>query len=118
MILVGLFQGLIGFVTFLDRNDAEFLLDADMTSSQATTFALFLMVFGVVSVVLGGALLGGSKLARTLVGLFQVLQIAGSIWILIAGHNNQRASAVGSIIGGAIVLYFLFGTDKAKAFFA
>jgi hypothetical protein len=118
MILVGMFQAIIGVVTFVARNDTTFLSEADITSSQATTFAIMLMVFGVVSVLLGGALLRGSKVARMLVGVFEILQIAGAVWVAVAGHDNQRVSAIATMIGAAVVLYFLFGTEKAKEFFA
>ncbi len=118
MTIVGLFQGVIGLITFLDRNDAEFLAEADKTTAQLTAFSLVLMVFGVVSIVLGLALLRGSKLARMLIGIFEVLQIAGGIWLLVSGHDNQRIGAGASILGAVITLYLLFGTEKAKAFFA
>jgi hypothetical protein len=118
MIVIGLFQGLIGVVTFANRNDAEFLADSGQTSSALTAWGLALIVFGVVSVVLGVALLSGSRLARMLVGLFEVAQIVGAVWLIVEGSGSRTASAVGTIVGALILLHFLFRTEKAKAFFA
>ena len=118
MIIVGLFQGLRGVVSFVNRNDAKFLADAGKSSDVISTWGVMLMVFGVLSVLLGLALLKGSKTARLIVGLFEVLQIAGAIYLLTGNHSTQKSAAIGTIVGAVIALYFLFGTQKAKEFFA
>jgi hypothetical protein len=118
MIVVGAFQALIGITVLVERNDATFLADADITSSQATGFGISLLVIGVLSIVLAFGLLSGSRIARALIGLVEVAQIASGVYALIKLDSTRQASAIGTIIGGIIVLYFLFGTDKAKHFFA
>ena len=118
MIVVGAFQALIGITVLVERNDATFLADADITSSQATGFGITLLVIGVLSIVLAFALLRGSRIARALIGLVEVAQIASGVYALVKLDSTRQAGAIGTIIGGLIVLYFLFGTDKAKQFFA
>ena len=118
MIVVGAFQALIGITVLVERNDATFLADADITSSQATGFGTSLLVIGVLSIVLAFGLLRGSRIARALIGLVEVAQIASGVYALVKLDSTRQASAIGTIIGGLIVLYFLFGTDKAKQFFA
>ena len=118
MIVVGLFQAIIGATVLAERNDATFLADADVTSSQATGFGIALLVIGVLSVLLAIGLLRGSRIARALIGLVEVAQIASGIYALVKLDSSRQASAVGTIIGALIVLYFLFGTEKAKHFFA
>jgi hypothetical protein len=118
MIVVGLFQTVIGITVLVERNDETFLADADVTSSQATGFGIALLVIGTLSVLLAFGLLRGSRLSRTLIGLVEVSQIASGIYALINLDSTRQASAIGMIVGALIVLYYLFGTDKAKAFFA
>ena len=118
MIIVGAFQAIIGITVLLDRNDAEFLVEADITSSQATGFGVALLVIGSLSLLLAFGLLRGSRVARGLIGLVEVAQIASGVYALVQLDSARQASAVGMIIGALVVLYFLFGTDKAKEFFA
>ncbi|HUV18901.1 MAG TPA: hypothetical protein VMW33_10515 [Ilumatobacteraceae bacterium] len=118
MIVIGLAQMGIGITVLVERNDDTFLTDADMTSSQATGFGIALLVIGTLSVLLAFGLLRGSRLSRALIGLVEVSQIVSGIYALVKLDSNRQASAIGMIVGALIVLYFLFGTDKAKAFFA
>ena len=118
MIVIGLFQMGIGITVLVERNDDTFLTDADMTTSQATGFGIALLVIGTLSVLLAFGLLRGSRLSRALIGLVEVSQIVSGIYALVKLDSNRQASAIGMIVGALIVLYFLFGTDKAKAFFA
>jgi hypothetical protein len=117
MIVVGLFQAVIGITVLANRNDATFLNDADVTSSQASGFGIALLIIGTLSVLLAFGLLRGSRIARALIGLLEVAQIVSGIYALIEFDAARRASAVGTIVGALIVLYFLFGTEKAKRFF-
>lgn len=118
MIVVGVLQVLIGILFISQRNDASVLADANATTSELTSIAVGLMVIGAVSVLLAFALLGGSRLARGLIGLLEIGQIVGGVYILLKLDSTHQASAIGQIAGALIVLYFLFGTDKAKAYFA
>ncbi|MFZ4719407.1 MAG: hypothetical protein ACOYMR_08275 [Ilumatobacteraceae bacterium] len=116
--LGGIAQVVFGAVLFGLRNDATFLADANIESSQVTPLAIALIIIGVLTVVFALGLLKGSRLSRDLVGIMEVLQIAGAIYTIVSLDSSRRASAIGSIVGALIVLYFLFGTEKAKAFFA
>ena len=70
------------------------------------------------TVIFAIGLLKGSRLSRALVGVMELLQIAAGIYVIVSLDSGHRATAIGNIIGAVIVLYFLFGTAKAKAFFA
>jgi hypothetical protein len=118
MIVFGVLQAIVGLTVLVERNDDTFLADADMTSSQATGFGIALLVIGTLSVFLAFGLLRGSRIARALIGLVEVSQIASGVYALVKLDSTRQASAIGTIIGAVIVLYFLFGTDKAKRFFA
>jgi holin-like protein len=118
MFLAGLFQLLIGAVVLANRNDDQFLSDAEATSSEVTTLGIVLLVVGVVSVLVAIGLWGGSKFARALAALSALGQVATGVYTLVQLDSSHRASGIGMIAGSLIVLYLLFGTDKAKRFFA
>ena len=118
MILVGLLQSGAGILLLSQRNDATVLADANATTNELTSIAITLLVIGAISVLLAFALLNGSRFARGLIGLLELAQIAAGVYVLVKLDNNHQAAAIGQIVGALIVLYFLFGTDKAKSFFA
>ena len=118
MIVVGLLQLGAGILLVSQRNDATVLADANVTTSELTSIAAALLVIGALSVLLAFGLLNGSRIARGLIGLLEVGQIVGGIYILVNLDNTNQASGIGQIAGGLIVLYFLFGTEKAKSYFA
>ncbi len=118
MILGGIGQFLLGCIAIASRRNTTFLKDANLTTSEATTFAIVLLSLGVISVFLGLGLMGGSRFVRGLVGIYEVLQLAGGIYTLVTIESSKRGYGLGQIAVALIVLYFLFGTDKAKAFFA
>ncbi|MBU6317103.1 MAG: hypothetical protein KGR47_11390 [Acidobacteria bacterium] len=117
-IVGGVGQTLFGAVLLGLRNDQTFLTDAKIESGTATAIAIVCMVVGVLSVVFSIGLLRGSRVARGLLGISQTAQIALSVYTLATLDASRRPGAIGTIVTGLIVLYFLFGTDKAKAFFA
>lgn len=114
----GVAQAVFGGILLGLRNDQAFLADAKIESSAATAIAVACMVVGVLSVVLSLALLKGNRVARGLLGVSQAAQIGISVYTLATLDASRRAASVGTIVTGLVVLYFLFGTDKAKAFFA
>lgn len=118
MIVTGALQVLFGVVFLANREDEAFLNDAEITTADLTRLAVVLIVVGVVSVLLAFSLLRGSRVARALVALVELAQIAAGIYTIAELDSGHRASGFGAIVGALIVLYFLFGTQKAKAFFA
>jgi hypothetical protein len=118
LVLAGIGQLGLGGVILANKNDATFLKDADITSSHAQAIAIALLAVGVLSIILAIGLLKGSRLVRDLVGLLQIAQIGVAVYTIAQLDSGKRPSAVGSIVGALIVLYFLFGTDKAKSYFA
>jgi hypothetical protein len=117
-ILGGIAQVGFGGVLLGFRNDATFLADAKMTTDKVTYIAIALMVIGALTVLFAIGLLKGRRLSRDLIGLMELLAIGTGIYIIAVLDASHRASAIGNIVGSVIVLYFLFGTQKAKAFFA
>lgn len=117
-VIGGIAQTVFGAVLLSLRNDATFLADADIESDLATTIAIASIVIGVLAVVFAIGLLKGNRLARLLLGVSQVAQIVLGIYALVELDAERRPGAIGNILTALVVLYFLFGTEKAKAFFA
>ena len=117
-IIGGIAQAVFGGVLFGLRNDETLLADTELTSSQVSTIGIVTLVVGVLTVVFAIGLLKGSRLSRMLVGLLEVAQIAAGVYAIVQLSSGHRAAAIGNIVGAVIVLYFLFGTQKAKEFFA
>ena len=118
MVLAGLSQLVLGGVMMANRNDVKFLADANATSSTVTGVAVGLLLVGTLSILLSIGLFKGSRLSRDLIGALEAAQVAMGVYTVVALDSSHRSGGVGTIVGGLIVLYFLFGTDKAKAYFA
>ncbi|MFM2077643.1 MAG: hypothetical protein RJA49_1533 [Actinomycetota bacterium] len=117
-ILGGIAQAAFGGLLMTLRNDAQFLSDSKMTTDKVTYLAVGCMVVGVLTVLFAVGLLKGSRVSRDLIGLMELLQLGVGIYIVVALDASHRSTAFGNIAGSLVVLYFLFGTQKAKAFFA
>jgi hypothetical protein len=117
-IVIGAFQVLFGSIMLAKRNDADFLIDAKATSSDVTSVGTVMVVFGALAVLVGIGLWRGSRLARLLYAVLAVGQIVGGIYTIVKLDSSQRASGIGTIVGSLILLYLLYGTEKARAFFA
>lgn len=117
-IIGGIAQAAFGAVLLGLRDDANFLAEAEIDSNLATTIAIVSIVVGVLAVVFAIGLLKGNRLARLLLGVSQVAQIALAVYTIVELDAERRSAAVGNILSAIVVLYFAFGTEKAKAFFA
>lgn len=117
-ILSGIAQ--VGFGALLVglRSNAKFLADSKMTTDKITYIGIACLAVGTLAVLFAIGLLKGSRLSRNLIGLMELSGVALGIYSVVALDATRRASAFGTIAGALIVLYFLFGTDKARAFFA
>lgn len=118
MVLAGLLQILFGALVLAERNNAKVLADAHMDSSRATGIGIGLLIAGAISVLLAIGLLRGSGVARGIMVLVGVAQIAFGIYAVAKLGTDRRPGAIGAIAGAAISLYLLFGTEKSRAFFA
>ena len=116
--LTGLAQLGFGALLLGLRKDAKFLADASMTTNKVTYFAGALLAVGLLTAVFAIGLLKGSRLSRDVIGLMELCGIGGGVYAAVALDTARKSSGIGTIVGAVIVLYFLFGTDKANASFA
>jgi hypothetical protein len=116
--LVGALQTLVGAIVLAKHNDAKFLADANATPSKLQALGIVLVVFGVISLLMAVGLARGSRLARAIVSIGMLGQIASGVYTLVTLKGSNRSTGIGMIVGALIGLYLLFGTEKAKSFFA
>lgn len=121
-VLGGVFSVIAGVVIAVKYDDRQFLADAEVSyadRNQLLAAGLAMIAVGVITVLVSVALLGGSRLARALFTFVELVHIAGAVWVLVEySHTVSRAQGITQIVVGVVVLYFLWGTRKAKQFFA
>lgn len=116
---VGFLQLAFGVLIVAKHNDVDFLSEVEgLTAQKALVAGISSIAMGALAVMLSQALLHGSRIARDLIGLVQVSQVGFGIYTIVALDAKYHAGAYGGIGGAVVVLYFLFGNDKARAFFA
>jgi len=122
LIVFVVIQGLIsvanGLAVLSKRNNASFLLDNHVTSATVTFGAIAAIGIGVFVILVGLGLGTGSGVARFLVGLFSVLEVAIGVFGIANYSGVQQTSAVVILIVGLVVLYLLYGSKRNRAFFA
>jgi hypothetical protein len=119
MMLSSAVQVLFGALIVAKHNDPEFLDNVDdLSSSHALAIGIGLLVGSVISLVLAIGLLRGSRAVRNTVGAFEVVQIAAGVYSIATLDSAHRSNAYGVIACAVVILYYLFFTEKSKAFFA
>lgn len=117
-IVLGTAQGALGLAVIALHISGARTEVVNFTSGTGLAIGVACIVVGVLGVLFAIGLLRGSRVARGLLGISQPAQIGVSIYALAALDSSRRPAAIAGIVGSLIVLYFLFGTEKAKAFFA
>ena len=116
--LVGALQVGMGLFVVSKRHDAKFLADADASSSKLLVLGVALAVIGLITLLMAIGLMRGSRLARGIVGFGLFMQGVAGVYTLITLKGGNRVSAVSMIVGSLVALYMLFGSEKARNFFA
>lgn len=119
MYLQALLMIVFGALFIATRNSDEVLGNADITSGNALTLGIVLVVLGVLVLLVARSLRHGSRAARNLIGFVELLTLAGAIYTIVThAAGASLASGAGTIIGALVVLWILFGHDASKRFFA
>ncbi|MCU0306264.1 MAG: hypothetical protein MUE51_00560 [Thermoleophilia bacterium] len=107
-----------GIVIIVERNDPQVRIDTDLASSSLLWVGLLTILWAVLTALLAGWLWQGSNVVRFFVGLLMAFWIAGGVYALFAFDGHSRTQGVTQIIIALVVLWGIFGTDKARRFFA
>lgn len=119
--VVGIVQGVLtliaGLALLVERNDADLLRQIGLESGEVGTYAVVAMIVGAVTIMVSLALFRGSGVARVLIGLLQVLHLAGGVYLLVRYEGTYLWDGVTTIIVAAVILFLLFGTTGSRDFF-
>lgn len=114
MIIAGAIAIIAGIIAIAVRNDEG----VDVSSRVAVLIGIGAIASGLISIALAVALRQGSRIARALVAIYEVLHIIGTIVAIIrVGHGSYFASGIVSIAFAVLVLYYLYGTEGSRRFF-
>lgn len=105
---------------FIALRDNEDVLGAtDISSSTLLALGIAMAAVGLVLFLVARGLRHGSRAARNLVALAELLAIAGAVAAIVThAAGASISSGAGTIVGALIVLWALFGHDASKRYFA
>jgi hypothetical protein len=118
MIIAGILAIVGGIAVIALRNNDDFVREVNESSGTITTIGIGAIISGLISIVLAMALRRGSRIARALVLIYEVLHIIGAIYAIIRlDQGTYLSSAIVSIVIAVIIIWYLYGTRGAKEFF-
>ena len=100
------------------RNNEDFRLEVNEPGSTIVGVGVAAIISGTISVLLAIGLRRGSRVARALVLIYEVLHIIGLVYAMIRlDHTTFLSSAIVSIVIAMLVIWYLYGTRGAQEFF-
>jgi hypothetical protein len=111
------FAVLGGLALIVERNNSDLLAHVDQSSGRLTTYGVLAVVWGVIAFFVAMGLWNGAGWARIVVGILEVINIVGGIWLLFSWSGTYIWQGIWQIGLALIVLYFLFGA-RGDRFFA
>ena len=119
MIISGTLSIIAGVVVIALRANTDFVQEVNESEGTITGIGIAAIISGLISIVLAVALRNGSRIARALVLVYEVLHIAFAVYAIITlDHNTYLASSIVTIALSLLIIYYLYGTRGAREFFA
>jgi hypothetical protein len=111
VIIAGALDVLAGILSVSVRGDGDLLVELKGSQGEITAFGTGLIILGVIAIVVGFMLWGGSDFARILIGIIAVVRLIGTIWAFASFDREHWYEGIGSVVIYALVAgYLLFGT--------
>lgn len=110
------FAIIAGLALIIERNDSELIAHIDRSSGHITTYGVLAIIWGAVTFFVAWGLWHGANWARIVVGILEVLNIAGGVYLLFAWSGTYIWTGIWQILIALVVLYFLFNM-RAEEFF-
>ena len=117
MIIGGLLQIIAGVVLIVFNGNSDLQSDSGESSGTLVMLGVIALLFGLIHIWFAGMLRRGSRFARAVVLVFEVLQIIGAGWTLIALHSQYRVNAIITIAISLFVIWYLYGNQRSREFF-
>lgn len=110
----GLFDIIAGVILLFNQHDAALILDFGGSGPLITAAIIYILV-GIIIIVIARGLLRGSNGARVVVTAFEILTLAGALFVMIAAPSQFVSALITAFI--ALVVILLLWTGRAAAFF-
>lgn len=118
MIIAGILSIVGGIAVIALRNNDNFVVEVNESSGTITSIGIGAIISGVISIILAMALRNGSRIARALVAIYEVLHIIVAIYAIVRlDHNTYLSASIVSIVISVFILYYLYGTQGSREFF-
>ena len=110
--------GLVGGILLLvNKDDSGIQADVDATAGQLQTIAIVIIVVAALTLLVAAGLMRGSRLARGLVTVVMLFNIAAGVYGLIELQDLDWWRAAGQIGWAVIVLAILHGLPASRRVF-
>lgn len=110
----GAFDIVAGIILLFNQDDATIILDFG-SKSAVTISGVMYIIIGVLIILIARGLLRGSNGARVLVTAFEVITLAGALFLLFAAPSQFISALITAFI--ALVVILLLWTGRAASFF-
>ncbi len=118
MIIGGLIAIAGGVAVIALRNDERFRADVTESPNTILGIGIAAIISGLISILLAMGLRRGSRIARGLVAIYEVLHIIAAIFAIIRlDHGTYFVGSIVSIVIALLILYYLYGTQTSREFF-
>jgi len=117
MIIGAILQIIVGLVLVFASGSSDLQSDSGESAGTIVTLGLLALGFGLIQIWFAVLLRRGSRIARALVLVFEVVQIIAAVWTLIAMNAQYRVNALITIAISMFVIWYLYGNQRSRAFF-
>jgi O-antigen/teichoic acid export membrane protein len=118
MIIAGILSIVGGIAVIALRNNDDFVVEVNESSGTITSIGIGAIISGLISIILAMALRNGSRIARALVAIYEVLHIIAAVYAIIRlDHGTYLSASIVSIVIAVLIIYYLYGTRGAQEFF-
>jgi hypothetical protein len=107
----------VGGLLVVARRDADVADALELSTSDLTVAGGVLVALGLAEALLAIGLGRGSDLVRSIFAIVATLQIAPSVYTLIA-LQDVRTGGLASLLVSLVVLWLLYGATRSQEFFA
>ncbi len=107
---------LAGLALIIERNDRELIAHVGQSSGRLTTYGVVAIIWGIVTFFVALGLWNGANWARILIGILEVINIAGGVYLLFAWSGTYIWTGIWQVGIALLVLYFLFGARGEEYF--
>ena len=116
MIIAGTSAIISGIVVIVLRNDENFVRDVDESSGTITSIGVGAIISGVISILLAMALRNGSRIARALVLIYEVLHIIAAVYAIVRlDHGTYLTTSIVTIVLAVLIIYYLVRHEARRS---